>query len=134
MDIPKIKTNPDCPHHYIFSIQMAPANSPIAGNYQLRTNPLYFHNDDVEALSFVVMAIKDKIFKITEKEALQNANLSWLVESIHMIKLITQIEQGTMHHLATEYPIPDHESYFNWLVNSANTSEHYKEILNASRI
>ena len=127
-----IKTEPNFPHHYIIAVAIHPATSSKAGTMYMKYRPVYFTNEDVEHIQHAAMLTVDKLFKTTDSEAFKCVGKVQLASQLSSLKLAASVNQCTLHHFSTEYET-DEESFDN-IVNLANTSDYYKELLKNSKL
>ena len=126
-----LKIDPKLPH-YILSVGMRSIISPDAGKMFLKHGPIYFTNDDVEAVRGAAILAEDKLFKTSHEQALKNFDCLSLASSIRCIGLAAAANQCTVHHFSSEFKLAD--AWFVTLVDLANTSEHNKDLLKKSRM
>lgn len=132
MNIPQLKIDPKLPYHYLIAIT-------IKHSKDLFETPTYslkylfrFTNDDVENVKKAVMMCSDKVFKTSQKEALEMFNCTEIVHSIAAMKVATSVNMGTMHHFSSSYPLGD--EYFEEMVKLLPNSDEIKEKFLDSRI
>ncbi len=124
----KLKTDPKLFHHYIISVGIHPmATRRDAGKMFLKYRPIHFTNDDVESMQHAYMLTKDKLFKTTGAEAIATVGCGELSSSIFAIRLASSTNQCTLHHFSSKFEM-DIEDFDN-IVNSANTSDYFKDKL-----
>jgi hypothetical protein len=128
-----IKADKKRPHHYLIGVAIHPAsNKQNAGQFYVKYGPLYFHHEDIEELQHAVYMVKDKVFKTTNKEAVEMSGRKELILSISSMELAAKFNQCTLHHFSSDVIIDDH--YFDTIVKLANTIDSYKELLYKSSI
>jgi len=128
-----IKADPNRPHHYLIGVAVYPAtNRKNAGKMYVKYGPLYFNHKDIEELQHAVMMVKDKVFKTTNKEALEMSERRELVLDISSMQLASHHNQCTLHHFSSDLLIDD--DYFDLIVKLANTIDSYKDLLYKSSI
>lgn len=123
----ELKTDPKFPYHYLISVGIRDMFSKDRGKLYLKHGPLQFTNNDVSNVQSSVMLSKDKLFKTTNREAMDNFNVAGLVGSIHGMLMAATANQCTVHHFSSETPIDD--DYWEGFVNLANTNKSIKEKL-----
>ena len=128
-----LKTDPKLFHHYLIGVVMHGLRAKHkAGQIFLKYGPVYFTNDDVDKVLTAVMLSDDKLFKTSEREALQIHGCKDLVSNIGAMRMSINVNEGTLHHFSSEYEIDD--DWFITLVDLANRSKSNKELLDKSRI
>lgn len=128
----KIKTLDERPHHYIIGVATYPATSKNAGKRFLKYGPIYFTNHDVLKLRDVQLRLRDQVFKQSEREAMASEGVTDLVMSMTSMKLAANANCCTLHHFSSTDEISD--DWFEVLVDAANSSDHSRDLLEASRI
>lgn len=129
-----LKVDPIFHHHYIISVGIHPATASIesAGKFYLKYRPIHFTNDQVLDFAKADLAISDKVFKTTKKEALEMFNCQELNHNLYMVIQGSNANNCSLHHFSTEFEVE--EEYFELLVDLANKFQHERELLNKSRI
>lgn len=132
MNIPDLKVDPELPYHYIITLTVNYSKEMFESpTYRLKYF-LEFTNEDVENVRKAVMMASDKVFKTSEKEALEMFNCSELVGSLASMKLATSVNMGTLHHFSSREPLDD--KYFEQMIELLPKSEDIKEKFRDSRI
>lgn len=132
MNIPDLKVDPELPYHYIVGLALN-ISKELFGSQTYQLKYLYrFTNDDVERLRKAVMMSSDKVFKTTQKEALEMFDCSEIVHAIASMKVAISVNMGTLHHFSSKEPLDD--SYFESLIELLPKSEEIKERFRDSRI
>lgn len=133
MNLIKLKTDSLLPHHYLIAVSMHPITAgDNAGQRFLKYGPLYFHNDDVKKYKNAIFRINDKLFKTSQREALQIEGVSELSDSIAGMLMAASANQATIHHFSSKDNIMEDD--FVVLVKLANQSEHGRRLLDVSWI
>jgi len=128
-----LKVDPKLFHHYLIGVAMHGLRAKQkAGQLFLKYGPVYFTNDDVDKVLTAVMLSDDKLFKTSEKEALEIHGCKDLVTNIGAMRMSINVNQGTLHHFSSEYEIDDDS--FRLIVDLANRSKSNKELLDKSRV
>jgi len=131
--IKTLKTDRKLPHHYLIGVGIHPMTArKEAGKLFLKYGPLYFHNKDVDRLRDANMMAEDKVFKTTQKEALEMYDVGSLVSSISSMQLASAANQCTIHHFSSAYKMTDED--FVTLVTAANISPSTRRLLDESDI
>lgn len=132
-----LKVDPDLPHHYIFSVGIKDMRCKDAGKMFLKHGPIYFSNQDVERVQTAVILKEDKLYrdfyKVTQKQILEIAECSEIVNSITMLKMAAMVNNCSMHHFSTEIEIDNPEKFFVDYVENANKIDSIKEKLYEAR-
>jgi len=124
----KLKTDPKLFHHYIIAVGIHPMTSKKqAGKFFLKYTPVYFTNDDVENMQHAAMLTQDKLFKTTNKEAIEATDCQELTSTLSALKLSASVNQCTLHHFSSENKMTEED--FETLINAANFSESSKQLL-----
>ena len=132
MNIPELKVDPKLPYHYIVGLALN-ISKELFGSQTYQLKYLYrFTNEDVINLRKAVMMSSDKIFKTTQKEALEMFNCTEVVDCIAKMKVAVSVNMGTLHHFSSSYPLDD--DYFEKMVELLPKSDDIKEKFRDSRI
>jgi len=132
MNIPQLKVDPELPYHYIIALTVNHSKTLFdTPTYNLKYF-LEFTNDDVERLRKAIMMSTDKVFKTTEKDALEMFGCSEMVGAFSSMKLATAVNMGTLHHFSSSHPLD--EDYFEALIEMLPKSEDIKEKFRDSKI
>jgi hypothetical protein len=128
----ELKADKKLPHHYLISVAADSAKSSTPGKLRLKHGPLYFTHEDIELVRSAAILSKDKLFKTSSKQALDNFECCGLAIAIRGMELAAAANDCTMHHFSSAFPVD--EEWFVTLVDLANTLEHNKELLRKSRV
>jgi hypothetical protein len=129
----EIKADPNLPYHYIIGVSIHTPFSKDYGKLYLKYF-LEFHHEDIEKVRTALRLSKDRKFPsgITQSDALKIADCESIVGSIHALKISAASNNATMHHFSS--PVKLEDSFFEDLIDRANTNKHDKKLLDDSRI
>ena len=128
-----LKVDKKRPHHYLIGVALHSINAgKKAGQRYLKYGPIHFTNDDVDKVLSAIMLSDDKLFKTTEKEALNIHGCADLVRNIASMRFSISTNQASLHHFSSEFEIE--EEWFETLVDLANKYKSNLELLEKSRV
>lgn len=130
----EIKADPKFPYHYIIGVVMRDMRSSQAGEMFLKYGPVYFTHEDISKVQDAALLSVDKVFKTTSKEAAEIHECRDLIVALTGIRLAANANDATLHHFSSVSKIPDHESFFEGYVKSANKSKSMKKALMDAKI
>jgi len=135
MNIPKIKTDPNRPHHYIIGTRTV--NNISSDNYgkiKLYYGPIYFTNEDVENYKLAIMLSQDKLLHTNILEALDIYNCSELYFNLRGINLSAHANAANLFHFTLEEKLNEADEWFCMFVNNANTDNKTLQKLKGAKI
>ena len=128
----KLKVDPKLPYHYIIGVGVKPSHDFKPGELFLKYGPVRFTNKDVGKVQDAKILSEDKLFKTSRADAIKIHGCTDLIYSISTMKISASVNQCTLHHFSSEFPIDDEE--FETIVNVANFSDSSRDFLRNSRI
>ena len=108
-------------YHFFISVGIKDMYAVDRGKMFLKHGPLKFTNDEVKLMQQAALMSKDKLFKTTNKEALEMYDMSELSSSIGAMQIAAAANQCTIHHFSSDFEIND--DYWEGFVERANNNK-----------
>jgi len=126
------KYSKELPHHYFFSVAIYPATSSKAGKYYLKYGPIYISNQDIDKIISAMIRMSDEVFIQTPAEALKIEGCHELVGSMSAMRVSSNINNCTMHHISSNEEMDD--DLIGYFVEASNFDSFLMEKLLKSKV
>lgn len=127
-----LKIDRNLPYHYFISVGVRSALDHDPGRFFLKHGPLKYTNDDVENVRDAKMLSEDKLYKTSNKDAMNIFNCTEIIHAIWSMLRAADANQCSVHHFSSDMPIDD--DFWPGFVERANTNRFEREKLDGSRI